>query len=239
MTDDPSKKTAIANLSRRKIEIEEPIEVPERRRPRIRAVELKPHETDEILALRDAPPPPVGYRYTMDGRLVPEKETELSIADPEAQEIFCEIVEVTGSLRAACDALGIKSMAKAKRYIDRNPDFFEEVEAAADRHRQGLYAHAVQRATVGHMKPIIGGKDKDQIVGYERVVSDSLLTLLLKRHFVEFRDLNKKPDVNVTVNNIPAKKMTREERAKIREVLTQEPPTADPQGIIDIDPESN
>lgn len=237
----PAKKTAIANLSPRRLEAEgdEPTEVPTRRIPLTqRPMQLRPLPTGDQLELRDALPPPPGYRYTLDGRLVPAIESELSIDDPEAQAIFCEVVEITGSLRAACDALGIRSMTKVKRFIDRNPDFFEEVECAAERHRQSLYAHAVERATVGYMKPIIGGKDKDEVVGYERVVSDSLLTLLLKRHFAEFRDLNKAPAVNVTnltISNVP-KRLTREQRQQLRDVIQSDPaPTGDPSGIIDVE----
>lgn len=239
---DEYKKTAIANLSQRRpvqSDDQEP-EVPQRsaRRPRRDNLEVKP--ITDILALRDAPPPPLGYRYTMDGRLVPAEESELSIDDPKAQELFCEIIEVTGSLRAAADALGIVSLTKVKRYIDRNPDFFESVEAAADRHRQALYAHAIQRATVGYQKPVIGGKDKNEIVAYERVVSDSLLALLLKRHFVEFRETKAPPQVTVNTTNVNlpnVKKMTREERDQMRTLLQGSPaPTPDPNGIIDVDP---
>lgn len=241
MSSNPAKRTALANLSTRRSPDDDQPEVPQRevRLPgALRRQALKPLPTEEILKNRDAPPPPNGYRYTMDGRLVPAEETELSIEDPEAQALFCDVVEVTGSLRAACDSLGIKSMAKVKRYIDRNPDFYEDVECAAERHRQSLYAHAVQRATVGYMKPIVGGRNKDEIVGYERVVSDSLLTLLLKRHFVEFRE-TKPPAASTTVNvNLgnTAKKLSREQRDQMRQLIQGDPPPQpDPSGIIDID----
>lgn len=239
--DDPSKRTAFTNLAKRRIEVEEAQEpAPVRDRP-LRSVELAPLPINEVLALRDAPPPPPGYRYTMDGRLVPAVESELSIEDPKAQELFCEIIEKTGSLRAACDALGIKSMSKVKRYIERNPDFFEDVEGSAERHRQALYAHAIQRATVGYQKPIIGGKDKDKIVGYEQVVSDGLLTLLLKRHFVEFREAAKTAPttpININLGN-NLRNVPKEKRDELRRILKDNPPTPDPSGIIDVDPDPN
>jgi hypothetical protein len=249
MSNDEYKKTALANLSTKR----EPVTVDEEptpqadarsiRRRQIQRASLKPLPTEAVLQLRDAPPPPPGYRYTLDGRLVPTAETTLSIEDPDAQDLFCEVIELTGSLRAACDALGLVSTAKVKRYIDRNPDFAELVEASAQRHRDSLYAHGLQRATVGYLKPIIGGPDKDQIVGYERVVSDSLLALFLKRHFVEFREAGKAPAQNLTVNTGPqvnvtnVKAMSREDRDQLRELLNKNKPSGDPQGIIDVDPD--
>lgn len=220
----------------------DPTEVPQREQklPSVMTRIAKDREIDGILERRDALPPPPGYRYTMDGRLVPLAESELPIDDPEAQAIFCEVLEVTGSLRAAADALGIRSLGKVKAYMSRDIDFQEQCEAAADRHRQSLYAHAIQRATTGYQKPIIGGKDKDQIVGYETVVSDSLLKLLLQRHFPEFRP--KPPETNVTVNANPAhslpnpRQMTREQRDALRLLLGESaPPEPDPNAIEVID----
>lgn len=249
---DDYKKTALANLTtkREPVPVEDHEPAPQAdprsiRRRQIQRASLKPLPTEEVLQLRDAPPPPAGYRYTLDGRLVPVAETTLSIEDPDAQDLFCETIELTGSLRAACDALGIVSTAKVRRYIDRNPDFAELVEAAAQRHRDALYAHGLQRATVGYLKPVIGGKDKDEIVAYERVVSDSLLALYLKRHFVEFREASKAPAAtNVTVNNGPqinikatTRSMSAEDRERLREILNKNKPEGDPQGIIDVEPD--
>lgn len=195
-----------------------------------------PQAVVDQLQLRDAVPPPPGYRYTMDGRLVPLEETTLRIDDPEAQAIFVELLEITGSMRAACDALGITSLTKVKSYISKHPDFSDQVEASLDRHRQALYAHAVQRATVGYQVPIVGGKDKDRIVGYETRVSDSLLTLLLKRHFVEFREAASSK-TSVTVDNRSVnvtmpdpRKMTREQREAMRALLKPTPTEIDPSG---------
>lgn len=191
--------------------------------------------------LRDAIPPPPGYCYTLDGRLVPLLECRLPIEDPIAQGIFCEVLEVTGNFRAACDCLGIKSAKSVKEYLLLDTDFHESVEAAADRHRHNLYAVAVQRATVGYQVPIVGGKNKDQVVAYETKVSDSLLTLLLKRHFVEFRDTGKPTQINidastktVTVNDM--RSLTREQRNALRLLVKPvAPDSPDPSGIGGVD----
>lgn len=191
-----------------------------------------PHEP-QAEQLRDALPPPPGYVYTLDGRLVPLEDIRQDITDPDAQSRFCEVIELTGSFRAACDALGIVSMTRVKGYILKDPDFADAVEASAERHRQALYAHAVRRATVGYQVPIVGGKDKNEIVGYETRVSDMLLLKLLQRHFPEFRD--KTPQVSVTVadKQMPDfKSMSRDQRAAFR-LLLRDAPT-ETEEIIDV-----
>lgn len=186
---------------------------------------------------RDAAPPPDGYRYTMDGRLVPVEEHRLDISNPEAQEIFCRVLEVTGSIRAGCDALGIKMPLTVKKRMEIDLDFAEAAEAAADRHRQKIYAAAVQRATVGYEVPIIGGKEKDQIVAHERRYSDSILALLLKRHFPEFRDTKPVATTQVTINTVPPmRQVPRAARDDMRRLIqASQIPTHDPSGI-DNDP---
>lgn len=205
--------------------------------------------TKHELAVRDALPPPPGYRYTMDGRLVPFIRCSLAITDPVAQGIFCEVLEVTGSMRAACDAVGIRNPKTVLNYKLKDLDFAESMEAAADRHREGLYAHAVRRATVGYQVPIIGGKDKNQIVAWETKTSDTLLALLLKRHFPEFREATKSgTSVNVTNNTQnntvnftkeDAKNLTREQREAMRKLMAPPPTVVDPSGMIDVKVESS
>lgn len=227
---------AVTQANDRLIKQSDPRAIPEReiKLPgQIRRMALAPLPNEEILRLRDAPPPPPGYRYTLDGRLVPFEQIEARIDDPEAQAMFCEIVEKTGSLRAAGDALGITSLSKIKAYMTRDIEFCEAVEAACDRHRQFMYAHAVQRATVGIQKPIFGGENKDEIVGYETIVSDSLLAKLLARHFPEFRNNPPPPQVDQATTagtKLPNfKDMTREQREAYM-LLIKEPPK-----VIDVE----
>src|SRR5690348_1350278 len=73
----------------------DPDEIPERdvKLPgTVRRMALKPLDTEDILKNRDAVPPPPGYCYTLDGRLVPLEEIQQRIDDPKAQQMFCEIL---------------------------------------------------------------------------------------------------------------------------------------------------
>lgn len=190
----------------------------------------------DSLKLRDALPPPPGYRYTMDGRLIPIEGSELSIRDPKAQELYCDVLTITGSERAACDALGIRSVARVRGYLMRDVDFAENVAAAKQRHVDFLYAHAHQRATVGIQSPVFDRSGT--LVAYETKFSDSLMALLLKRNDPTFRDSSKTPSVtvntgDVNVGIIDPRKMTREQRDAMRKVL-KDPSEFPEQPVIDI-----
>lgn len=204
----------------------------------VRKLKLRrPQTTHELesLKLRDAVPPPDGYCYTLDGRLVPLLEVQVPIEDPQAQELFCIMLEKTGNFQAACDTLGQKK-ATVKRYIDKNPSFFDAVEAAAERHRQSLYAFAVQRATVGVQNPVFN--KEGEVVGYETKHSDALLTLLLKRHFPEFRE--KAPSVQVTNNNLTVipniENMSREDRLAMKNLILKSGQPSAEKEAIDVEP---
>lgn len=190
---------------------------------------------------RDAAPPPPGYRYTLDGRLLPLAEIYMDISKPETQKIFCEIVQKTGSWRAACDAIGVENPNEVKKYVFQDPDFAMRLENACDRHRQRLYDAAYSRATEGWEVPIVGGKNKDEIVAYERRYSDSLLLAMLKRHFPEFRESARAlPPPSSTPEALnPAapdmRSLPRAERDRIRNALKAAPTSIDPSGVIDVD----
>lgn len=216
-----------------------------------------------------APPPPTGYRYTPTGRLVPAQKGNDPLQSSTGRAVFAEVLETTGSWRAACDALGIVDprvpeiyMAKGAdrrspdgEHVDGDPDaiaFAHAVANALERHRQSIYAAAVQRAVHGYEVPVIGGQFKDEIVAYERRYSDTLAALLLKRHFQEFRDAaatGSKVAVNVTQTNANVgkaevvlpdlSKLTREQRQAMRLLLADAPAqvTTVPELVLDAESE--
>lgn len=61
-----------------------------------------------------------------------------------------------------------------------------------------LVREARRRALEGTDKPIVGGKDKDQIVAYEKVYSDRLHELLLKAERPEQYRENSKGNINIS-----------------------------------------
>lgn len=181
--------------------------------------------------MMQAPHPPPGYRYDLIGKLVPVLQTRIPICEPEAQKLFLDVLEITGSVRAACDACGIMAVSTVEHHMNRDPDFEQRFEAAMQRHRDQLYAAAVQRAVHGYDVPIVGGPYKDEIVAYERKYSDSLLALLLKRHIPEFREAAASSSTKVTINNQPnnvkvgvdISKLDKSQRQQLRGFLADMP----------------
>ena len=181
------------------------------------------------MAALKLPPPPNGYRYRPDGTVVPLIDGTLNIRSPEGKALFLQTLQYTGSTRAAMDSIGLSTHSRPTvlAEMDAHPDFAAGVEAAMDRHRDAIYCAAYSRAVHGYEKPIIGGPYKNEIVAHERVYSDTLAALLLKRHYQEFRtaDARTTPTtVNVNQNNVTIKpgldvrKLTKAQRGMLRQL---------------------
>lgn len=95
----------------------------------------------------------------------------------------------TGLKYKSAQVAGV-SPATVLRLRKEDKDFDAAVRVAKDLFvDEVLVAAARQRAVEGVERPIIGGKDRDQIVATEQVYSDSLLALLLKsQRGEEFRE---------------------------------------------------
>ena len=73
------------------------------------------------------------------------------------------------------------SMNTVNKHRKDDPNFSARVEEARQCWvDENLVKPAHERAVVGYDQPIIGGKDRDEVVAYKRVYSDSLLQTLLK-----------------------------------------------------------
>lgn len=94
----------------------------------------------------------------------------------------------TGRFHLSCELTGMTSDT-VKKYMKRDPDFAADVEEAKELWiDEFLVSAAVRRAVEGVDEPIIGGKERDQVVTHRRVYSDSLLNQLLKANRPEFRE---------------------------------------------------
>lgn len=191
--------------------------------------------------LKDAPPPPPGYRYNLVGRLVPLIELRIPLTDPKGKALFLDILELTGSARTGLDALGIASIKCLQSELARDAAFNEAYDVALERHRDRIYAAARHRAVEGYEVPIVGGRNKDEIVAYERKYSDNIMMLMLKRHFPEFREAGSAAGPKITVNTdnrsvnvtgVDVTKLDREQRKKLRDFL-ESLPAADRPAIMD------
>jgi hypothetical protein len=67
-----------------------------------------------------------------------------------------------------------------RNHLNEDEVFRDAWELAAEEWADNLEAAVYARATEGVVEPIIGGKDKDTVVGYKTTYSDRLAELLLK-----------------------------------------------------------
>lgn len=111
----------------------------------------------------------------------------------ERAELFLEYYLENGVFYHAAAAAGVESTAVRDR-MRADPNFAARVTEAKEQHTDRLVAQAVKLALVGTKRPIVGGKDKDQIVAHERIYSERLLELLLKTRREEFRCRDKVED---------------------------------------------
>jgi len=94
-----------------------------------------------------------------------------------------------GGRRSLCaEAVGITGGTLAY-HLKMDPDFHE---AFNDAHQQwideNLYSAALTRSVNGVVKPIMGGRFKDEVVGEIREYSDSLTLALLRASRADFRE---------------------------------------------------
>lgn len=113
---------------------------------------------------------------------------------PERKQHYLELLQgrirpELGGCRALCaEAVGV-SMSTVNDHLKRDPNFAEAYEDALQAFiDENMFAKALERARDGVERPIIGGKDRDQVVATERVYSDSLMLAMLRAHRPEFKD---------------------------------------------------
>lgn len=116
----------------------------------------------------------------------------------ESLQKFLDIYRECGHKANAAVAAGL-SYESVRRQERVDPAFKSLVEQA-----HGLFVHevlesaAIEQGVTGISEPIIGGPNRDVIVGYKRVVQPRILELLLKRHDPEYRE-KQQLDVNHNV----------------------------------------
>lgn len=105
--------------------------------------------------------------------------------------------DIGGRPALCAQAVGV-SLSTVGSHRKNDPAFNEAVVEAQQFWAENyLLSAAIERAVVGVEKSIYGGKYKDQVVGTERVYSDSLLSMMLKAKLPEFKT---ESNVNVTQN---------------------------------------
>src|SRR5690606_37265056 len=140
---------------------------------------------------------------------------------PALHDIYLEALAASGEYVVAADAVNCRP-GEIKKYRDQNPEFAEQCSEAIARFVAGLHGAAVVRARDGFEVPIIGGRNRDQIVAHERRYSDTLLSHLLKAHdpsrFGNKQEVTVNGSLDVSTH-FDYSALSRRAREKLRELL--------------------
>lgn len=104
---------------------------------------------------------------------------------PERKERYLEYLRKHGTYYLAAAHAGV-SYKTIQHHRESDIDFKLREELAKEENTDALVQVARKRAIDGTLKPIIGGQFKDQVVAHETVLSDGLMSLLLKAQREEF-----------------------------------------------------
>lgn len=129
----------------------------------------------------------------------PAGPTELKYRKPsvffteELKQVFLDHYRENGLVYLSAELTGVASTT-VNDAVRADPIFAEAFREAKQANTDMLVAEAKRRAYQGVDEPIVGGKDRDEIVTYKRVYSDRLLELLLRANREEFRNKDKVDD---------------------------------------------
>lgn len=105
---------------------------------------------------------------------------------------YLEALRTDGRRYTAAEICGV-SVHAVRKLIAEDAEFAEAVEMAEQAWvDEVLQKEAVRRAVEGVQEPIIGGKDRDQIITYVQKYSDTLLQFMMRSKRSEFRQSNDK-----------------------------------------------
>lgn len=101
---------------------------------------------------------------------------------------YIEEVRRTGFIGLSAEAIGVSDWT-IRHHRKEDPEFSARVEEALRNHAEDNYIRAmIERGVVGTLEPIVGGKDRDEIVAHKRNYSDTCLMALAKMRLPEMRD---------------------------------------------------
>lgn len=107
----------------------------------------------------------------------------------ELKERFLELYRANGCLRAsAAEAVGVRlRTVEHHRMVDEGfREAMDEIKAVYV--EQNYVTKAREYALEGVLEPIIGGKDRDEIVAHKRNVSPDMLKFLIRRDEPSYRE---------------------------------------------------
>lgn len=116
--------------------------------------------------------------------------------DDQAKAIYLNVLRKTGLKVRSAKAAGV-TLTTVQRHIDNDPGFAAAREEALAEYADLIQQHAFKLSVQGVKEPIVGGKDKDQIVAHKEVYATNILAMEMRRTNPEYKerqeiDLNQK-----------------------------------------------
>jgi len=106
--------------------------------------------------------------------------------DERQKDRYLDHLAKTGRKMEACRVAGVCRNTVTK-HLEADPDFAEAVEEALAFYADTVHALALKLMN-GVKEPIIGGKDKDQVVAYKLNHATNLVAMELRRMFPDYKD---------------------------------------------------
>lgn len=100
--------------------------------------------------------------------------------DDAAKDRYLTVLAQTGFKSRACMAAGVTRQTVAQ-HVENDPDFAEAVEEALDKYHARFMEHWDRLVYEGTEEPIIGGKDKDEVVATKTVFPTNLIAMEARR----------------------------------------------------------
>ena len=101
--------------------------------------------------------------------------------------VFLRHFSMTERFYNSCHAAGI-SGETVRRHLKSDPDFMAAFEEARERYRDMVYAARNKALFEGYAEPIVGGKDKDEVVAIKQNFPFQVLLKELQRVDPAYRD---------------------------------------------------
>lgn len=152
-----------------------------------------------------------------------ERRVHNDLAEPDTQKLYLETLAETGTYSRAADSVKV-SQHYSREYRKNNPEFQALCAEALSRHRDVFLLEAQRRAVNGVIAPIIGGRNKDEIIAHEIKYSDRLLELFLKRlpdgSFTEKQEVVHSGQMDIR-QEMDLRSMSKKARGMLRALLEQ------------------
>jgi hypothetical protein len=120
--------------------------------------------------------------------------------DDKRKAIYLNVLRKTGLRHRSAQAAGV-TMQTVNNHLASDEHFKIARDEALAEYADIIQQHAFKISVKGVKKPLLGGKDKDEIVAYEEVYATNILAMEMKRTNPDYKD-RQEIDLNHTGGSV-------------------------------------